>query len=124
MTNMIKKTSLAVMSAFYFIAGLYHFLKPEDYLRIMPPYFPAHDLMVALSGGAEMLLAALLPWPKTRRPACFGIIALLVAVLPANVYMLTSGGAGFSYPQWLLICRIPFQGVLMLWAYWHTGEKP
>jgi uncharacterized membrane protein len=116
----IKNISLALMTVFYFVAGLNHFWHPGDYLRIMPPYLPYPSLLVQISGLAESFLAVLLPWPKTRRWACYGIIALLIAIFPANIYMLTSGGAGTTFPHWALVARLPLQGVLILWAYWHS----
>jgi uncharacterized membrane protein len=124
MANMVKKISLSVMTAFYFWAGLNHFWHTSDYLRIMPPYLPYPLLLVQISGVAESFLGLLLPWRKTRRWACYGIIALLTAVFPehlyANLYMFTSGGAGTTYPHWLLLIRLPLQAVLMGWAYWHS----
>jgi uncharacterized membrane protein len=117
---MIKIISLTVMTIFYFIAGLNHFWHPSDYLRIMPPYLPYPVLLVQLSGFAESFFAVLLPWKKTRRWACYGIIALLIAIFPANIYMLTSGGAGTTFPHWALVVRLPLQAVLIVWAYWQS----
>ena len=117
---MIKKISLIVMTLFYFWAGFNHFYDPQTYLKIMPPYLPEPVLLVQISGFAESFLAVLLPWKLTRRWACYGLIALLIAVFPANVYMLTSGGAGTSFPIWVLALRLPLQAVLMAWAYWHS----
>ena len=115
---MIKKISLGIMTVFYFWAGLNHFWHTGDYLRIMPPYLPYPLLLVQISGFAESFLAVFLPWPQTCRWACYGIIALLIAVFPANLYMFTSGGAGTTYPHWLLLVRLPLQAVLIGWAYW------
>lgn len=120
MANMIKKISLGLMTLFYFAAGLNHFHDPATYLRIMPPYLPYPALLVQFSGFAESFLAVLLPWNKTRRWACYGIIALLIAIFPANIYMLTSGGAGTTFPAWALVLRLPLQAVLIGWAYWHS----
>jgi uncharacterized membrane protein len=120
MANMIKKISLGIMTLFYFWAGLNHFWHTSDYLRIMPPYLPYPLLLVQISGVVESFLGILLPWFQTRRWACYGIIALLIAVFPANIYMLTSGGAGTTFPHWALVVRLPLQAVLILWAYWHS----
>jgi uncharacterized membrane protein len=90
----------------------------------MPPYLPQPLLLVQISGLAESFLAVLLPFQKTRRWACYGLIALLIAVFPANVYMLTSGGAGRDLPHWLLVVRLPLQAVLIAWAYWHSRMGP
>jgi uncharacterized membrane protein len=117
---MIKKISLIVMTVFYFLAGINHFHDPATYLKIMPPYLPYPLLLVQISGFAESFLALLLPWKVLRRWACYGLIALLIAIFPANIYMLTSGGAGTSIPIWVLVLRLPLQAVLMAWAYWHS----
>src|ERR1700677_1900627 len=124
MANMFKKISLSLMALFYFVAGLNHFWHPGDYLRIMPPYLPYPFFLVQISGFAESFLAVLLPWPKTRRWACYGIMALLIAVFPANIYMLTSGGAGTTFPHWALVVRLPLQAVLIGWTYWQSLSNP
>lgn len=105
------------MSAGYSLTGIAHFTHSSDFIKIVPPYLPFHSALVAISGAAEILLGIASLFPAVRRPACYGIILLLFAVLPANIYMLTSNNAGTSLPHWILVARIPFQGVLMLWAY-------
>ena len=99
-------------------AGVNHFIQPEIYLKMMPPYLPLHAELVYLSGFAELVLGALLLVPPLRRFAAYGIIALLLAVFPANLYMFTSGI--FEIPEWLLLLRLPFQLVFIVWALWHT----
>lgn len=116
----LKTISLYAMAAFFAGAGFMHFINPKFFLRIMPPYIPWHKPIVYLSGLAEIGLAGLLLIPQYSVWAAWGIIALLVAVFPANLYHLTSGGAGMRIPQWALIIRLPLQFVLIGWAYWHT----
>jgi uncharacterized membrane protein len=116
----LKTVSLYVMAAFYVGAGLAHFAMPKFFLRIMPPYIPWHRPIVYLSGVAEIGLGVLLVLPQYTTWAAWGIIALLVAVFPANLYHYTSGGAGMRVPQWALVLRLPLQLVLMGWAYLHT----
>ncbi len=115
-----KLVSLYVMATFYTLAGIAHFVMPKFFLRIMPPYIPWHKPIVYLSGLAEIGLGILLLLPEYSSWAAWGIIALLVAVFPANLYHFTSGGAGMRIPQWLLALRLPLQGVLIAWAWWHT----
>ena len=117
---LIKKISWILMAVFYTWAGINHFRNPEGFLKIMPPYLPAHLLLVHLSGVAESLLGISLCFPKLRAKAAWGIIALLIAVFPANIYMYQLGGAAFDLPDWALLVRLPLQGVLILWAYWLT----
>lgn len=116
----IKTVSLYVMAAFFAGAGLAHFFITKFFMRIMPPYIPWHKPIVYLSGIAEIGLAALLLMPQYRSWAAWGIIALLVAVFPANLYHFTSGGAGMRIPQWALFMRLPLQAVLIVWAWWYT----
>ena len=121
----LYKTSLFLMAFFYIAAGINHFRVPEMYLPMMPPYLPAHDTLIFLSGVAEALLGAGLLWPKTQKYAAWGIIALLIAVFPANLYMYLIRDTAFpTVPEWILMARLPFQLVLMAWAYTYTKPAP
>ena len=93
-------------------AGSLHFVIPNYYMKIMPPYIPWHLAMVYISGAAEIAGGAGLQIPLLRRAAAWGLVALLIAVFPANVYMATSAPA-FS---WILWARLPLQGVLIWWV--------
>lgn len=116
----LKTISLYAMGAFFIAAGIGHFIFTKFFLRIMPPYIPWHKAVVYLSGLVEIGLGALLFIPEFRSWAAWGVIALLVAVFPANLYHYTSGGAGMRIPGWALLLRLPLQAVLIGWAYWHT----
>jgi uncharacterized membrane protein len=116
---MVGRTILAVL---FLVAGALHFAFPNVYLKIMPPYLPNHLLLVYISGAAEVLGGLGLLIPSTRKAAAWGLVALLIAVLPANVYMATShmrlpGVMGQSWAQWL---RLPLQIPLILWAWSYT----
>ena len=118
----LKLASLVLLAAFYVFSGINHFVSPEFYRPIMPPELPAHDLLIWLSGEAELVLGVGLIIPETRRMAAWGIIAFLLAVVPANIYVaaqnLPMGGTeGAGVWNWV---RVAFQPVLMLWAWWHT----
>jgi uncharacterized membrane protein len=105
-------------------AGVNHFLMPRAYERIVPPSLKsrAHDV-VAISGVAEIVggLGVLLPW--TRRPAGLGLIALLAAVFPANLYMARSSEEFRRIPRWALYARLPLQPLMMWWA-WSATRRP
>ena len=103
----------------YVVAGLNHFIHPKTYLAIMPPCIPAHGLMVALSGVAEVGLGIGLLFPATRAISSWGLIILLIAVFPANVYMALSDRF-IGFPGWLRWARLPMQGLLIWWAYQST----
>jgi uncharacterized membrane protein len=100
--------------------GLAHFAWPEPFLAIMPPFIPFHLAMVLISGAAEMALGLGLVPLRTRRWASYGLIALYVAVFPANIYMAVAGisPAGEPVPAWVAWGRLPLQPLLMLLAWW------
>ena len=116
----IKEISLYVMAAFYFIAGVNHFRLPKFYNKIVPPFLPNKELINYGAGALEIVLAILLIIPQTSHMAALGVILLLIAVYPANIYHLVSKGAGMNIPQWALWVRLPLQFVFIFWAYWHT----
>ncbi|XDD49656.1 motility protein [Leptospira sp. WS92.C1] len=115
----MKKILLYGMAVFYIFAGLNHFLNSPFYLKMIPPYLPYHSLLTYVSGIAEIVLGLTLFLQPLRKLACYGIIALLIAVLPANVYMLQAALAGtdFGVPIWALYVRLPFQLVFIFWAW-------
>ncbi len=106
-------------AALFVIGGVGHFVATDFYVRIMPPYLPYHPALVLLSGVFEVVLGILLLVPKTSRFAAWGLIALLIAVFPANIFMFQHPER-FSLPPTLLLLRLPLQGVLILWAYVYT----
>lgn len=110
------------MTVFLVLAGINHFIAPEPYIAIMPAALPAHRLLVYLSGVAEIAGGLGLILPATRRLAAWGIIALLVAIFPANVNMAVNHLplAGKVPPTWVLWGRLPLQLVMIAWAYWFT----
>jgi uncharacterized membrane protein len=103
----------------FIAAGILHFVYPAYYQAIVPPYLPAPAALVAVSGGAEILGGAGLLVRRWRRAAGWGLIALMLAVFPANVEMLRQArehGAS-ALVQAALWLRLPFQGVLIWWAW-------
>ena len=114
---MFRRDRLRVILAIFFIgSGLLHLVAPERYRGIMPSYLPAPDLLIAVSGFAEILGGIGLLVPRARRFAGWGLVLLLVAVLPANVEMLrvyrVRGVAWWG--EVLLWARLPLQFVLAL----------
>ena len=115
----MNKFSLYAQVVTYVVAGLNHFINPKMYMAIMPPYVPAHAQLVALSGVAEVVLGLGLLFTATRSQAAWGLILLLIAVFPANVFMATSNRFR-RFPAWLRWARLPLQGVLIWWAWQYT----
>ena len=116
----MKDIGLYIMALLYIAAGVNHFRIPWFYKKIIPPYLPAHDLINKVSGVAEILLGIGLMIPYTRSVSAWGIILLLIAVFPANIYHLQAKGAGMKIPVWGLWLRLPIQFVLIYWAYLYT----
>ncbi len=114
-----------MLALFFAAAGIMHFLLPEFYLQIMPPYLPWPLAFVYLSGAFEILGGCAIVPVATRRFAGYGLIALLVAVFPANVQMVIDPEvvAGWNFPVWVLWLRLPLQGVLIVWVYWVTSSN-
>jgi uncharacterized membrane protein len=108
-----------VMPAMYIVAGIMHFIKPEQYLRIMPRYLPNHKLLVYLSGIAEIGLGIAICIPQLKVVAVYGIIAMLFVFLLVHFYMLSGEKESAGIPKWILILRIPLQFGLMYWAWWY-----
>ena len=119
----ILKTSLRYLlaSAMVFV-GVKHFTSPEPFVRIVPPLLPAPEVLVAVSGAFEILGGVGLLVPQTRRAAAFGLIALYIAVFPANIYMAVNHIplGDEPVPAWALWLRLPFQAVFIGLAWWFT----
>ncbi|WP_142857357.1 DoxX family protein [Salinigranum halophilum] len=116
-----------VMGGLYVVAGVLHFLVPQVYVQVVPPAFPRPLELVYLSGVAEVVLGLGVLVPRTRRAAAWGLVLLLLAVFPANVYMATHDVVLEGVPEWArepsdaaTVARLPLQGVLILWAWWYT----
>lgn len=104
--------------------GLDHFIHPDFFVRIVPRALPAPLLLVQVSGVFEVLggLGLFAPWPKLRRAAGLGLVALYVAVFPANVNMVVHPELGGSIPHWALWVRLPFQLVFIALALWVSRK--
>jgi uncharacterized membrane protein len=120
-----QRIAVAIAAVLYIGAGSLHFIKPAPYLRIMPPYVPWHAAIVRISGAFEILGGLGLLVPATRRAAAWGLVALLVAVFPANLYMamhpVEAGAAGIApVLRW---GRLPLQALLIWWLVWGTRQR-
>jgi uncharacterized membrane protein len=112
------KACYAAAFAFLF-TGVSHFANPARFIEMMPPFIPAHAEMVMISGAAEIAGAVGLMIPATRRAAGIGLLALLIAVFPANVYVAMAGKTieGMPSSSWYYWVRLPFQYVYIVWIY-------
>jgi uncharacterized membrane protein len=113
---MVGKQSFA---ALFIIAGISHFVATDFFLKVMPPYLPLHLPLVLVSGVIEIIPGILLWVPRYSRLAAWGIIALPIAVFPANLYVYQHQEL-FPFPPFLHLLRLPLQGLLILWALVYT----
>jgi uncharacterized membrane protein len=109
-----------LMGSLYVVAGVAHFVITRNYVRIMPDYLPAHRELVLISGAAEIAGGLGVLIPATRRPAAWGIVILLIAVMPANIWMAQHPDLTPGVPPWLLWLRLPLQIPLIWWAWRYT----
>jgi uncharacterized membrane protein len=109
---------------FFIAAGAMHFVRPAMYVQIIPPQLGNAPMLVAISGIAEIAGGLGLLIPKTRRVAGIGLIALLIAVWPANIYMAVEAKrfAAAASP-WVLWARVPLQVVLIWWVSRAIGSR-
>lgn len=107
-------------------AGVLHVLRPALFVEVMPPWLPHPRLLVLVSGACEIAGGVGLLVPRVRRLAGWGLVALLVAVVPANIQMLRLARAEGATPldTWLLVARLPMQLVLIWWVWWTTTSAP
>mgnify|MGYP000016340561 CR=1 FL=1 len=116
----LRTVFLVLLAVFFVLAGLNHFRDPGFYLAIMPPPLPWHRELVFLSGVCEIVGGVLLLFPPLRRLTGWGLIALLIAVFPANIYAAAAHvqPPGEHIAPILLWLRLPFQGLFIAWVYW------
>ena len=120
----MKLIFLYLMALVYLAAGIYHFVNPVFYKKIMPSYLPYHFQLIYISGICEVLIALFLLPASTRVYAAWSLILLLIAVFPANIQMaLTFWQKKHPY-LWVTLLRLPLQLVLIWWAYIYTKEIP
>jgi uncharacterized membrane protein len=114
-----SQISLYLMAGLYLLAGINHFIMPKIYLKITPPWVPQPEKINGLVGVTEIVLGILLLFPESRSLSAWGIILLMIAVFPANIYhfQLARRKKQMVLPTLL---RLPMQAVLIWWAYLFT----
>ena len=120
-----KRVMMGLLSLNLAVAGFMHLLRPEFFVAIIPPGLPNPEWLNVIAGLAEIVLGVFLLEPRARIFAAWGIIALMIAVFPANVYValenvgLPDGepGTGNAIVNW---ARLPFQFLFVAWAWWFT----
>lgn len=116
----MKILLLYVMAFVYVAAGIYHFINPKLYLKIMPPYISYHLQLVYISGVIEIILGILLLPESTRSVSAWLIMVLLIAVFPANIQMAVNFWQKNNPSLWIAILRLPLQPFLIWLAWLYT----
>ncbi len=109
-----------LLAASFIFAGFNHFYNPDFYLRIMPPYLPWPSALHLTAGFFEVVLGVMLLIQQFQRLAAWGLIALLLAVYPANIHMAVNHHLYPDVPMVFHWIRLPLQLVLIAWAWWFT----
>lgn len=118
--NIIKQIFKWIFGSAFVLAGINHFLNADFYLKMMPPVLPQHLFLIYLSGIFEIALGVLLLIPKFTKLAAWSLIALLLAVFPANIYMAMHTELFPEFNPALVYLRLPLQFALIALAYWFT----
>ena len=122
MLILVKGISVYVMGIFYIIVGIKHFQDPSWFVQIVPPILPFKYELVYISGFFEVLLGILLMIPRFQSIAAKGLMALLICVYPANIYLAQTNGVALGISPLIAWGRLPFQFVFIGLAYWHLKE--
>ena len=122
MTSQIKQVSIVLASTFYVLVGIQHFVDPQWFVKIIPPYLPYPLELVYISGFCEITLGLLLLIPPLRFIAGWGLILFLIAVFPANIYVAQTNGAAMNTSPLIAWGRLPLQLVFIAIAYWHRRK--
>ena len=91
MKKIVQKFLIYSMGYFYLVAGVNHFVTPDFYLPLIPPFFSHPELINILSGVAELLLGLGVLYLPTRKRAAWGIFGLLICFIPSHVYFIQIG---------------------------------
>lgn len=105
------------LSLLFVVAGISHFMFPKFFAAMIPPYLPYPKLLVLISGVLEIILGTLLLFPEVRTLTGIGLIALLIAVFPANIYMAQRMTQKENKYSWVAWARLPMQFVLIYLVY-------
>jgi uncharacterized membrane protein len=125
---MARRIARFFLAALFLVAGVFHLANPRFFLPIMPPWIPAPMAGIVISGIAELLggVGLLIPVREIQHAAGWGLLLLLVAVFPANIYMAVAHVRinGFPSNDWVSWARLPLQPILMLMVSWSAWIWP
>lgn len=120
------KFLLWIYALFYISAGFNHFLSTQGYYAIMPEWLPAHKFLIYFSGFSEITFGIMLLFKPTRKLAALLIILMLLAFLPAHIYMIQKAPfllGSIKITPFIALARIPFQALFIWWAWIYTKNR-
>lgn len=122
---LIKYLTIYILSMLYILVGIKHLISPDFFITIVPEYICYKSEVVLISGLLEIIFGILLLYRKTRSIGAWGVIFLLIAVFPANIYLYYSKIAQdtLEITKSQALLRMPFQIPLIIIAYWHSKES-
>ncbi|QKQ76313.1 DoxX family protein [Nostoc sp. TCL240-02] len=123
--NKYKEILRVVLAISIIVVGVTHFVVPGEYVKIVPPQLPYPLGLVYLSGFYEILGGIGLLVPPVSQAAAWGLLALFIAVYPANINMAVNLIKIEHIPNspWVHVVRLPLQAVLIAWAWWYTKSS-
>ena len=119
------KISLLLQAGFYILGGINHFVNPEFYLELIPPYFVYLNEINIMAGICGILLGLGLLYPPTRKYAAIGIMLMLIAFIPSHIYFIQIGGCvdgGLCAPEWVGWFRLLIIHPLLIWWAWSVKD--
>ncbi|MEQ8469555.1 MAG: DoxX family membrane protein [Marinoscillum sp.] len=119
----MKKVSQIILGIFFITAGINHFINPEFYASLIPPYLPYHHLINLASGIVEFSLGLGVLIPFSQKMAASGIIILMVLFIPSHIYFVQMDSCigNLCTEPWIGWVRlVVIHPLLILWAYWHS----
>lgn len=120
----LEKKSIfrGLLAVFMMVAGVSHFVAPNAYIKIVPDFLPNPAALVYISGFCEIIGGIGLLIPAVSQAAAWGFVWLFIAVYPANINMAVNNIHIDNIPDgnWFQAIRLPFQFVLIAWAWWLT----
>ena len=127
MKKIVQKFLIYGMGYFYLVAGVNHFVTPDFYLPLIPPFFSNPEFINILSGVAEILLGLGVLYLPTRKRAAWGIFGMLLCFIPSHVYFIQLGSCiegGLCVPEWVGWVRLMvIHPILLLWSFWVSKNQ-
>jgi uncharacterized membrane protein len=120
MKKYFRYAGLSVVFLWFMGGGIGHFTQTDFFVSIVPPWVPFPLWTVYVSGVFEILLALAILWPRVRSVAGWGLIALSLAVTPANVHMWLNPELFSDVPPTMLSLRLVVQVLLLFTIWWST----